>query len=96
MAHEHYKITITEQDYYFTTYTTWVSGTSKTQAIAKAGALAGQAKTRRAYERTGRAQELIGEELLNPSVKIEKSTVDEYYEHQDKVEIDSIEGRTWQ
>jgi hypothetical protein len=85
-----YKITITERDYHYTEYSAWVAASSKTQAVAKAAALAGQEKARREFERTGRADALCPEGLLEPEVKLAVVSVDEYYEHREEVTVRGI------
>lgn len=89
MSLANYKITITEQDYLYTTYTAWVSATSRDQAMVKAAALAGQEKTRREFERTGRPNALWPEGLLEPKVKIAAVSLDEYWERRNTVEVSS-------
>ena len=84
-----YKITITEHDYHYSTYIAWVQGSSQVQAVAKAGALAGQEKNRRRYELMGRPSDLSPEGLLEPEVKVEKVSLDEYWEHREEVVMQS-------
>jgi len=83
----YYKVTITEHDYKYTTYTTWVSATSKNQAVAKAAALAGQEKTRREYERTGDRRGVAVDGLLEPEIKLEPATLDEYWDYREEVKV---------
>ncbi len=85
MSQTNYKVTITEHNYEYTVYTAWVSATSKNQAIIKAAALAGQEKTRREFERTGRPDALCPEGLLEPYVRLEAVSVEEYWAHRDEV-----------
>lgn len=85
MSQANYKVTITEHDYDYTTYTAWVSASSRNQAMVKAAALAGQEKARREFERTGQAPATEG--LLEPEVKMEAAPLDEYWEHRDEVTI---------
>lgn len=69
MAQANYKITITEHDYFYTTYVAWVSGSSRIQAIAKAAAMAAQEKNRRRYDKLGRPADLFPDGLLDPEVE---------------------------
>jgi hypothetical protein len=85
MAHALYKVTITDHDYHYTRYTTWVSATSKNQAIVVGAARIGGEMTRREWLRMGR--EPVPETLLEPDVKLELISVDEYYQHHDTVEV---------
>jgi hypothetical protein len=85
--HANYKVTITERDYKYTTYTTWVSASSRNQALVKAAALAGQEKSRREFERTGERRGVAVEGLLEPEVKLEQVTTDEYWDHRDEVTV---------
>lgn len=82
-----FKVTITEHDYNFTTYTAWVSATSRNQAIVMAAAMAGQEKIRREFERTGRPNDLYPAGLLAPEVKIETVSLDEFWDKRDTVEV---------
>jgi hypothetical protein len=85
MAQRNYKITITEHDHEYTTYVAWVQGSSQNQAVAKAAAMAGQEKTRRAFERMGRPHDLAPEGLLDPEIRIELVDLDEYWDHREEV-----------
>ena len=85
MAEANYKVTITDHDYHYTTYTAWVSASSKNQAIAKAAAPVGGEKTHREWLRMGR--EPFPESLLEPDVKLEPCGLDEYWDHQEQVTV---------
>ena len=76
MAQANYKVTVTDHDYHYTTYVTWVDATSKTQAIAKGAALVGQEKMRR----DGHVST-----LLEPDVKLEPADFDEFWNNRDQV-----------
>lgn len=89
MSQSNYKITITDHDYYYTTYTAWVQASSQNRAIAKAGALAGQEKNRREYTKTGRVSDLWPGGLNDPDIKIEHVDLDEFWEKRDTVEVSS-------
>lgn len=86
MSQSNYKVRITEHDYAYTTYIAWVSATSRVQAVAKAAALAGQEKHRREFERTGREPGVEG--LMEPEIKLEAVSLDEYWEHREEVEVE--------
>ena len=86
MAHSYYKVTITEHDYHYTTYTAWVQATSRNQAITKAAALAGQEKARREHERMPRHGVCV-EGLLEPEIKLEPVHLEEFWEKRDTVEV---------
>jgi hypothetical protein len=88
VSQANYRVRITEHDYYYTTYTAWVSATSRNQAIIKAAALAGQEKYRREAERTGREPGVEG--LIEPEIKIEPmglNEFDEFWDKRDTVEV---------
>ena len=87
MAHAYYKVTITDHDYSYTTYVSWVDASSKNQAIVKAAAMAGQEKNRREYMRMGRINVLYPGGFLEPDVKLEQITMDEFWEHRNEVEV---------
>ena len=88
MALSYYKITITEHDYHYTTYTMWVAGTSRNQAIVIAAAMAGQERSRREFERVnGRMNSLVPSAMIEPDILIDKATLEEYWEHRDTVEV---------
>jgi len=87
MSPANYKVTITEHDYAYTTYTAWVNGTSRNQAMVKAAALAGQEKARRESERTGRPVAVEG--LMEPEIKMEACSLDEYWEHREEVTVNA-------
>lgn len=80
-----WRVVVADQDYDFTVYTSWVSASSKTHAIAMGACLAGAEKMRREYERTG--PEPVAEDglLMQPTVKLEPVGTDEYYQHQHQV-----------
>lgn len=80
-----YKVTITDSNYESTKYTAWVSASSKTQAIVKGAALAGQEKYRREAERTGREPGVEG--LLEPRLQVEKVGASDYWDHQEEVVV---------
>jgi hypothetical protein len=84
MASANYKVTIIDHDYHYTTYTAWVSATSKNQAIALGAALIGQEKMRRDHLRMP-SHDLWPGPLLEPEVKLEPVDVDEYWRHRDEV-----------
>lgn len=90
MAYANYRVTVTDNDYYCTTYTTWVSAGSKTQALVKAAALIGGEKTRREWQRMHR--EPVPETLLDPLVTVERVSVDEFWDHQDQVAVRDTRG----
>lgn len=87
MSQAYYKVTIIEHDYTYTAYVAWVSASSKNQAMVKAAALAGQEKSRREFERTGDRRGVVVEGLLEPEIKLETVTVDEYWEHREEVTV---------
>lgn len=87
MSQANYKVTITEHDYYYTTYVVWVGASSKNQAMLMAGALVGQEKNRREFERTGRVNDLWPQGLIDPEIRIEPADVDEYWEKRNTVEV---------
>lgn len=89
MSQANYKVTITEHDYHYTVYTAWVSATSRNQAIVKAAALAGQEKARREFELTGSRRGIAVDGLQEPEVKMERVSLDEFWEHQDEVTVSS-------
>lgn len=92
MSQANYKVTITDSDYYYTTYVAWVSATSKNQAIAKAAALTGAEKAAREFRRTKR--EPVGEDgsLLEPTVRLEVLGLDEFDEFWDKRDTVEVKG----
>lgn len=83
MTQANYKVTITEHDHYYTTYIAWVAASSKNQAMVKAAALAGQEKVRREFDRTGRS--VVVEGLLEPEIKLEPASGDEFWDNRDTV-----------
>jgi hypothetical protein len=85
MAHTLYRVTVIDHDYHYTTYTTWVSASSKNQAIAMGAALIGGEKTRREAKRMNREPYPVP--LLFPEVKLESVDVDEYYAHLNEVQV---------
>lgn len=88
MAQRNYKVTVTERDYRYTTYTCWVTATSRDQAVLKAGALAGQEKNRREFERMKRVSDLWPGGLLEPSVTVTVITsLDEFWDKRGTVEV---------
>lgn len=87
MSQANYKVTITEHDYHYTTYTTWVQATSKNQALVKAAALAGQEKARREFERVSGRNGVVTEGLYEPEVKLEAVSLDEYWDHREEVTV---------
>lgn len=88
-----YKVTISEKDYDSSVYTTWVSATSKNQAIVLAAALVGGEKMRREHERMGRQPCTEDSVLLEPTVTLEPGTVDEYYANEHDVLVSTYETR---
>lgn len=84
---DHYKVTVIDHDYHYTKYETWVSATSKNQALVKAGNLIGGEKTRREWLRMGR--EPIPETLIEPDVRIEIADPDLFWNLQDTVTVTS-------
>lgn len=86
-----YRVTITDSDYNYTTYTTWVSATSKMKAVAKAACLIGGEKTRREWLRMHR--DPYPEPLTEPDIEIVAVDMDEYWDNQDKVVVASDQGR---
>ena len=89
MAHANYRVTITDHDYHYTTYTAWVQASSKNQAIAMGAALIGGEKTRREWQtsRHHQGNEPWPVQLLQPDVKLEPCTLEEYWAHEDKIEV---------
>ena len=85
MAQGLYTITIADDDYNGTTYVARVSAASKQQALAMGAALIGGEMTRREWQRMGRDPH--PESLVNPTVKIEPCSVDEYYADEGTVEV---------
>lgn len=88
MSSANYKVTITEHNYNYTTYTAWVSATSKNQAIVIAAALAGQEKNRREFEKMGRPSDLWPGGLLDPEVRLEPVTdLEDFWDKRGTVEV---------
>ena len=87
MAHTNYQVTITEYTNETTTYTAWVTGRSKTQALVKAAAMAGQEKTRLEYERMGRPADLEPVGLMDPEFTITPCLVGDFWDKRDTVEV---------
>lgn len=86
MSQANYKVTITDHDYHYTTYTAWVQAASRTQAFVKAAALAGQEKARREFERMPRHGVMV-EGLLEPDAKLEAVSLDDFWDKRDTVEV---------
>lgn len=90
MAQANYKVTVTDHDYHYTTYTAWVSASSKNQALVKAAALIGGEMTRREWLRMHR--EPVRQDLIEPDVRIEPVDLDEFWDNRDKVIVSDIRG----
>jgi hypothetical protein len=86
-----FKVTITDNDYDMTVYTTWVSAQSKQQAIIMGAVMAGQEKYRRDSARLNR--DIGTEGMTQPQVKLEPTTVDEFYRHECTVEVSDYHSR---
>ncbi len=87
MAHAYYKATILEHDYHWTTYTVWLEATSKIQAVLQAGVKAGQEKSRREFLRMKVESALYPDAMLEPEIKLEVISLEEYWANRDKVEV---------
>jgi hypothetical protein len=87
MSQSNYKVTITEHDYHYTTYTAWVGASSKNQAIVKAASLAGAEKARREFERNPRHGVMVEGITLEPDVKLELISLEEFWDKRDTVGV---------
>ena len=90
--HAYYKVTITEEDYDHTVYTAWVQATSKNTAIVQGAALAGQEKMRREMARR-RNEPPAPQTLMTPAVRLETVDLEEYWAHEDQVEVSDYHSR---
>lgn len=88
MSKKWFKVTITDHDYDYTAYETCVEASSASQAIALGAALIGQEKHQREYaDRSVQLGVPRHVSLLEPDVKAELCSLDEYWDKRDRVVV---------
>lgn len=87
MAITWYQLTIYDQDYDSTIYTTWVQADSQKAAIAQGSALIGAEKAIREHNRMGRPPHTSEAVLTMPEIKLEKVGMDDAWDKVNKVEV---------